>query len=75
MAFINLVETTKVPKNAILVSMDMTSLYTNISQEEGVETVCKTYDSFYKGSPPIPTQYLKRALKLILQENSFEFNG
>ena len=72
-AFINLIETTKVPKNAILVSMDVTSLYTNVLQEEVVETVCKTYDSFYKDSPPIPTQYLKRAL--ILQENSFEFNG
>ena len=70
--FINLIETTRVPKNAILVPMDVTSLYTNIPQEEGVETVCKTYDSFYEDSPPIPTQYLKRALKLILQENSFE---
>ena len=29
----------------------------------------------YKDSPPIPTHYLKRALKLILQENSFEFTG
>lgn len=38
--FINLIETTRVPKNAILVSMDVTSLYTNIPQEEGVETVC-----------------------------------
>ena len=33
------------------------------------------YDSFYKNSPPVHTQYLKRALKLILQEDSFEFNG
>ena len=73
--FINFIETTIVPDNAILVSMDVTSLYTNIPQEEGIETVCKAYDSFYKDSPPIPTQYLKRALKLILQENSFEFNG
>ena len=55
--------------------MDVTSLYTNIPQEEGVETVCKTYDSFYRDSPPIPTQYLKRALKLILQEKAFQFNG
>ena len=31
--------------------------------------MCKAYDSF------IPKQYLKRALKLIFQENSFEFNG
>ena len=45
-AFINLTETTKVPKNAILVSIDVISLYTNIPQEEGVETSCKTYDSF-----------------------------
>ena len=37
--FINLIETTEVPKNATLVSMDLTSLHTNIPQEEGVETV------------------------------------
>ena len=73
--FINFIETTIVPENAILVSMDVTSLYTNIPQEEGTETVCKAYDSFYKDNPPIPKQHLKKALKLILQENSFEFNG
>ena len=33
--FINFVEGTKVPKNTILVSMDVTSLYTNIQQEKG----------------------------------------
>ena len=60
-AFINLTEPTKVPKNAILVSMDVTSLYKNIPQEEGVETECKTCNSFYKDSPPVPTQYLKNS--------------
>ena len=39
--FINFLEKIKVPKNAILVSMDVTSLYTNIAQEEGIETVCR----------------------------------
>ena len=73
--FINFIERTRVPENAILVSMDVTSLYTNIPQEEGIEIVCKAYDAFYKEETPIPTEYLKRALKLILQENSFEFNG
>ena len=53
--------------------MDVTSLYTNIRQEEGVETVCKTYESFYKASPATPTRYFERAFKLILQENSLEF--
>ena len=55
--------------------MDVTSLYTNIPQEEGIETVCEAYDAFYKEETPIPTEYIKRALKLILQENSVEFNG
>ena len=40
MDFINFIERTRVPYNAILVSMDVTSLYTNIPQEEGIETVC-----------------------------------
>ena len=73
--FINFVEGTKVPKNTILVSMDVTSLYTNIPQEEGITTVCNAYDIFYTNNPPIPTNFLKEMLRLILQENSFQFNG
>ena len=34
------------PKNAIYVSMDVASLYTNIPQEEGLNTVCKAYEAF-----------------------------
>jgi len=49
------------------------ALYTNIPQEEGIETAYKAYDAFYKEETPIPTEYIKRALKLIVQENSFEF--
>ena len=46
--------------------MDVTSLYTNRPQEEGIETVCKEYESYYDGESPISTQYLKRALELVL---------
>ena len=74
-AFINFIERTKVPEKALLVSMDVTSLYTNIPQEEGIQTVCKVYVSFYQNKIPIPTPLLERALTLILQENSFQFNG
>ena len=35
--FINFIEKRKVPNNAILVSMDVTSLCTNIPQEEGIK--------------------------------------
>jgi len=48
--FINLIEGTRVPQNAILVSMDVTTLYTNIPQEEGITTICHAYDTFYTGS-------------------------
>ena len=73
--FINFIERTKVKQNTILVSMDVTSLYTNIPQEEGINTVCKAYEDFYKNNTLIPTNSLCNMLRLILQENSFHFNG
>ena len=55
--------------------MGVTSLYTNILQEEGIHTVCRAYETFYINKSPIPTQLLEQALRLILQENSFQFSG
>ena len=55
--------------------MDVTSLYTNIPQEEGINIVCKAYEKFYKHNTPITTLYLREILGLILNENSFQFNG
>ena len=57
--FINFIEKTKVKRRTFLVSMDVTSLYTNIPQEEGIITVCNAYGKFYKDNPPIPTHYLR----------------
>ena len=57
----------------ILVAMDVSSLYTNIPQEEGIEIVCKAYETFHNNDPPIPTHYLRELLGVILTENSFEF--
>ena len=68
--FSNFIEKTKVPENAILVSMDETSFYTDIPKEEGIQTVCKAYETFYKD-----THLLAQALRLILQENTFQFCG
>ena len=73
--FINVIEKTKVSKQTILVSMDITSLYTNIPQEEGITTICRAYEHFHRDNPPIPTHYLREMLRLILEENSFQFNG
>ena len=53
----------------LLVTMDVTSLYTtNIPQEHGMQIVCAAYDKFYKSNPPIPT-------RLILEGNSFKFTN
>ena len=54
---------TKVKRRTFLVSMDVTSLYTNIPQEEGIITVCNAYGKFYKDNPPIPTHYLREMLR------------
>ena len=58
----------------ILVSMDVTSLYTNIPQEEGITIVCNAYENFHAKNPPIATNFLREMLSLILK-NSFQFNG
>ena len=55
--------------------MDVSSLYTNIPQEEGTEIVSKAYDSFHNYNPSIPTRFLREMLGLILNEKSFKFNG
>ena len=72
--FISFIENTKIGQDTILVAMDVSSLYTNIPQEEGIEIVCNAYETFHNNDPPIPTHYLREMLGVILTENSFEFN-
>ena len=55
--------------------MDVTSLYTNTPQEEGINTVCKAYEAFYHKNTPVPTHSLREMLRLKLQESSFYFDG
>ena len=57
--FVNFIERRNLPEDAFLVSLDVASLY----------TACKAYQTFYEENTPIPTQSLRRILKLILQEN------
>ena len=72
--FPNFIENTKLPKNTVLVSMEITSFYTNIPHE-GVTAVCYAYKDFYGDKAPISTKYLRQMLHLILNENLFQFCG
>ena len=72
--FINFTENTPLPEEAILATPDVCSLYTNISQEDGIEIVCRFYEEHYQPTLPIPTQFLGDLMRLILRENSFKFN-
>ena len=64
-AFISFLENKKIGQDTILVAMDVSSLYTNIAQEEGIRIVCKAYETFPKSDPPI-THYLREILGGIL---------
>ena len=55
--------------------MDVTSLYTNIPQEEGITVICNPYKVFHENNPPTPTALLREMLGLIRKENSFQFYG
>ena len=62
----------KLPENAILVTMDVSALYTNIPQNEGVQCVEEELNK--RKNPKVPTGFLTRLLEIILKYNIFEFN-
>ena len=57
----------------ILVTADVTSLYTNIPHSEGLSACRKALDT--RQVPIPPTQDLMRLLELTLKLNNFQFNG
>ena len=72
--FINFIENTQIPDNVALATLDVSSVYTNIPQEEGIDVVCRFYEDHYEQKLPIPTNDLRELMRLILEENSFKFN-
>ena len=60
------------PSNTILVTMDISSLYTNISHDDGIECAREALDE--RDDKQIPTEYIVRLLHVLLEYNIFEFN-
>lgn len=61
------------PTNTLLVSMDVTSLYTNIPHDDGIAACREIWDRRSVQEPP--TECLVEMLTLVLKHNNFTFNG
>ena len=61
------------PPETLLVSMDVTSLYTNIPHEDGIKACEEVWETRTVKDPP--TQIPIKLLTLVLKCNNFEFNG
>ena len=65
-------ETNSVTKNCKPISLDLKSIYTNIPVDEGIEVFRIELDKCEDQT--IPTEFLIRFLRLVLENNIFELN-
>ena len=76
-AFINLIESIRPKKDCLLVTYDVTNMFTNCPINELLSAVEKAYTEFDKNKYDIkspPTEDLIFLLRTILENNVFEFN-
>src|SRR5690606_18910758 len=66
---------TDLPKDAILCTLDVSSLYTNIPTDEGIEATLEAYARLHDSAKPLDSHFLRKALELTLMNNCFEFNN
>ena len=66
-------EIQNLPKDAILVTMDVKSLFTNIPHRDGINAVARALSKIQNSD--IPNRVIIKFLSLTLHLNNFEFNG
>ena len=64
-----------IPPNTILVSIDVTSLYTNIPHDEGTRATLEALSHTPPQPLQPPTQVFQQMLEYILKHNYFSFNN
>ena len=70
--FRELNETNAIPPNCKPIALDLKSMYTNIPIEEGIEAFRVELEK--REDKSIPTDFLIKLLRLVLENNIFEFN-
>ena len=63
----------KLPENAIIVTMDVSALYTNIEKKECIDSVKSALEE--ESNPEIPIGFVLRLLEVLLENNIFTFNN
>ena len=69
-----MIEETQLPQNILLASIDVTSLYTNIVHNDGIEaTIEALHNTYASDEDQPPPEVIGDMLKFILTHNVFEF--
>ena len=72
---INILLDFKTIPNMLLCTLDITSLYTNIPHDEGVQTI-KEFLKIHRDIQALPhNSYIVKLLQVVLTNNYFDFNG
>ena len=72
--FINKIKDLNLSKDSYLVSLDVASLYTNIPHNERILS-CMYYLDKDRGNNHFYTQNICKLLRIVLENNCFDFNG
>lgn len=70
--FIEKLRKVEISDNALLVTFDVESLYTNIQPDRGLEALDKVYA---KSDSCMPYQHIRDLLEISLKNNDFQFNN
>jgi hypothetical protein len=62
-------------KNSLLCTVDVTSLYTNIPNDEGIQACMNMLNSHRTDNSSLSNQSIKNLLEYTLHMNNFDFNG
>lgn len=71
--FVNKIRNLIVPETAILITVDVSSMYTNIDNTTGLAAVRKAFDR--NPDPDRPDDAILQLLEICLSRNDFTFNG